>query len=96
MTSDEATLPASAGGPALPDPDTCVGIVELVTDYLEGALGDAERVRFEAHLAECEGCEIYLEQMRSTIAAARLAGLERVAPATLDRLVAAYRATRGV
>jgi anti-sigma factor RsiW len=29
--------------------------VELVTDYLEGALPDAERLRFEAHLAECDG-----------------------------------------
>jgi anti-sigma factor RsiW len=94
MTSDEPRLAASSGAGALPDPDTCAGIVELVTDYLEGVLGDAERARFEAHLAECEGCDIYLEQMRSTIEAARLVELERVAPATLDRLVAAYRATR--
>jgi anti-sigma factor RsiW len=94
MTSDEPPLAVSSGEGALPDPDTCAGIVDLVTDYLDGALGDAERSRFEAHLAECEGCDIYLEQMRSTIEAARLVELERVAPATLDRLVAAYRATR--
>ena len=95
MTSDEPPLAASTGAHALPDPDTCSGIVELVTDYLEGALGDAERARFEAHLTECEGCDIYLDQMRSTIESARLVELERVAPATLDRMVAAYRATRG-
>jgi anti-sigma factor RsiW len=95
MTSHEPPLAPSTGSGALPDPDTCAGIVELVTDYLEGALGDAERARFEGHLAECEGCDIYLEKMRSTIEAARLVELERVAPATLDRLIAAYRATRG-
>ncbi len=95
MTSDEPPLAAPAGSADLPDPDTCSGIVELVTDYLEGALADDSRARFEAHLADCEGCEIYLEQVRTTIATARLVELERVAPATLDRLVAAYRATRG-
>jgi anti-sigma factor RsiW len=95
MTLDEPPLAAPAGTAELPDPDTCVGIVELVTDYLDGALADDTRARFEAHLADCEGCEIYLEQMRSTIEAARLVELERVAPATLDRLVTAYRATRG-
>ena len=30
---------------------TCQELVELVTDYLEGALPAAERARFEAHLA---------------------------------------------
>ena len=58
------------------DPDlACRELVELVTDYLENALPTAERERFEAHLAECEGCDAYVEQVRATI---RLAG--RVAP----------------
>ena len=30
---------------------TCQQLVELVTDYLEGALSAPERARFEAHLA---------------------------------------------
>jgi anti-sigma factor RsiW len=47
---------------------TCKELVELVTDYLEGALAPAERARFEAHLATCSGCRSYLEQMRHTIA----------------------------
>jgi anti-sigma factor RsiW len=46
---------------------TCQELVELVTDYLDGALPDAERARFEAHLAECPGCERHLEQVRMTI-----------------------------
>jgi anti-sigma factor RsiW len=35
----------------------CRELVELVTDYLEGALAPAERARFEAHVADCPGCE---------------------------------------
>jgi anti-sigma factor RsiW len=50
---------------------TCRELVELVTDYLEGALPPAERARFEAHLAECPGCEAYLGQMHGTVAVLR-------------------------
>jgi anti-sigma factor RsiW len=46
---------------------TCGELVELVTDYLEGALSPTERERFEAHVAACEGCEIYVEQIRTTV-----------------------------
>jgi len=42
----------------------CVEAVELVTDYVEGALPDAERRRLEAHLESCPGCTEYLEQMK--------------------------------
>ena len=46
---------------------TCQELVELVTDYLEGALPEGERARFEAHLPRCQGCRNYLAQMRQTI-----------------------------
>ena len=46
---------------------SCQELVELVTDYLEGALEPDERARFEEHLAECAGCRAYLAQMRSTL-----------------------------
>jgi len=46
---------------------TCRELVELVTDYLEGALPQVERTRFEEHLADCEGCTNYLDQMRHSI-----------------------------
>jgi predicted anti-sigma-YlaC factor YlaD len=46
---------------------TCKELVELVTDYLEGALHADERARFEEHLAGCYKCRDYLEQMRQTI-----------------------------
>jgi anti-sigma factor RsiW len=45
----------------------CQQAVELVTDYLEGALSRRERRRFEKHLAICPGCTEYLAQIRVTI-----------------------------
>ncbi len=49
-----------------------------MTDYLENALSDADRRRFERHLSGCPHCTEYLAQMRETI---RLAG--RVTPEDL-------------
>ena len=45
----------------------CQQAVELVTDYLEGALSRRDRRRFEAHLRACPNCSTYLEQIRRTI-----------------------------
>ena len=46
---------------------SCQELVELVTDYLEGALEEPARQRFEEHLAVCAGCRTYLDQMRETV-----------------------------
>lgn len=45
---------------------TCREVVELITDYSEGTLSHADRARFEAHIAGCDGCTSYLEQLRAT------------------------------
>jgi anti-sigma factor RsiW len=45
----------------------CQQIVELITEYLDGALPRSKRRRFEAHLAGCPHCSEYLAQMRATI-----------------------------
>jgi len=69
----------------------CREVVEIVTDYLEGALDERDRERFERHLGGCDGCTAYVEQMRLTL---RLAGRlepEAIAPAFRERLVAAFR-----
>ncbi|MDR3544497.1 MAG: zf-HC2 domain-containing protein [Candidatus Limnocylindrales bacterium] len=92
MSSDGTASRGSEASLGRPDPATCVGVVELVTEYLEDALEPDVRARFEAHLDDCEECEVYLEQMRATIVAAGRVDVEHVPPATLDRLVAAYRA----
>ncbi|GAA4192459.1 hypothetical protein GCM10022252_33880 [Streptosporangium oxazolinicum] len=43
--------------------------MELVTAFLEGALDEPTRHRFEEHLGGCEGCERYLGQFRATVEA---------------------------
>jgi anti-sigma factor RsiW len=58
---------------------SCQELVELVTDYLEGALPPEEAARFEEHLAPCDGCRNYVEQMEQTI---RLVG--SLSPASLS------------
>jgi predicted anti-sigma-YlaC factor YlaD len=45
----------------------CQQAVELVTDYLDGALSRRDRRRFEAHLRNCPNCSAYFEQIRTTI-----------------------------
>src|SRR4029078_11385452 len=55
-------------------PIACRDLVELVTDYLEGALSPEQHARFEKHIAGWDGCTAYLEQMRETI---RLTGTLR-------------------
>jgi predicted anti-sigma-YlaC factor YlaD len=49
---------------------TCQELVELVTDYFEGALDPVDRDRFEAHLGVCPGCTHYMDQMRVTLSVA--------------------------
>lgn len=52
--------------PVLPPDDlACTEEVELITDYLEGALPDGKRKRLELHLETCPGCTEYVEQMRT-------------------------------
>ncbi len=54
--------------PKLRDRDlVCQQAVELVTDYLDGALSRRDRRRFEAHLRRCPNCASYLDQVRRTI-----------------------------
>jgi anti-sigma factor RsiW len=72
-------------------PLSCQELVELVTAYVEGALPRRERRRFDAHIAGCDGCTRYLEQIRETI---RLTGRlepEALAPDAREALLAAFR-----
>ena len=72
----------------------CIEEVELITDYLEDALPDAEPAPLEAHLAFCDGCTEYLEQMRTV--AGSLGGLreESVPDELRDSLIASFREFR--
>ena len=70
---------------------TCRELVELVTDYLEGALPRRERRRFERHIARCDGCTAYLEQLRVTIAMLGTLTEDDVPAPARDELLAAFR-----
>ena len=70
---------------------TCQELVELVNDYLEDRLDTDERARFERHLAECEGCRAYLEQMRHTIFMLGSLTADSLEGHAKERLVAAFR-----
>jgi hypothetical protein len=70
---------------------SCQEVVELVTDYLEGAMSPEDVARFEYHLTLCEGCVFYVDQIRMTIAAVGRIGEEDVPPEIRDDLVAAFR-----
>jgi anti-sigma factor RsiW len=45
----------------------CQELVEVLTEYLDGALGAHDRARLDAHLAICDDCQAYVEQFKTTI-----------------------------
>jgi predicted anti-sigma-YlaC factor YlaD len=67
-------------------------MIEVVTDYLEGALPSEERERYERHLSYCAGCGAYFEQMRETITlTGTVAREEALPPALREDIVAQFR-----
>ena len=70
---------------------SCHELVELVTDYYEGALTRADRKRFEKHIAGCDACTAYLEQIRLTITATGKLTEDDIEPQARDALLVAFR-----
>jgi len=77
------------------EPISCQEVVELVTDYLDGAMSPADVARFDHHLSLCDGCVFYVEQIRLTIDAMGRIGEEDVPPDIRDGLVEAFRDFKG-
>jgi anti-sigma factor RsiW len=69
----------------------CREMVEVITDYLEGAMPRAQRRRFDAHLAGCEHCSEYLAQMRITIRLTGRLRSEDLTPRMRAELLTIYR-----
>jgi anti-sigma factor RsiW len=65
-------------------------MVELVTDYLEGALGRRARRRFEGHLAGCEHCTEYVAQLRATIRVTGTISVDDFTPEMRDEFLQLY------
>jgi RNA polymerase sigma-70 factor, ECF subfamily len=68
----------------------CQEMVELVTDYLDGALDPATTTRFEAHLQACDGCTTYLEELRAVVATVGAIRDEHLDPVYRMRLMDAF------
>ena len=65
-----------------------------MTDYLDGSLSRRDRARFDAHIAGCGNCTLYIEQFRETI---RLTGTLResdVSPEAAATLLEQFEAWR--
>jgi anti-sigma factor RsiW len=69
----------------------CQELVELVTAYFEDALSGRERRSFDAHIAGCDHCNAYLEEMRLTIDATGRLSEDDIAPEARDELLRVFR-----
>ena len=76
------------------DPLVCREFVELVTAYLDGALPRGERLRMEAHLAGCDGCDGYLEDFRLIVRTLGRTPPPPPDPHTRETLLRAFRELR--
>jgi anti-sigma factor RsiW len=74
---------------------TCKQLVELVSDYIEGALSPGLRDAFEQHIAGCDGCDRYVAQMRLTIAMLGKLTEDSIEPGARDRLLDVFRDWKG-
>jgi anti-sigma factor RsiW len=85
--------------PAIPigDDVTCRDFVDFLSEYFSGELAAAECAEFDAHLAECPTCVVYLDSYRKTIQLIRMARdhpEERVPDEVPEELVKAILAAR--
>jgi anti-sigma factor RsiW len=87
-------LPRRLRRPA-PVPDcgglSCREMVELITDYFEGALAPRDSARFEAHISACGDCTAYLAQMRVTLEVVGHLDSPDLDPRVEHDLLAAFR-----
>ena len=73
---------------------SCREVMEILGDYLEGAMTPEDRVRLEEHLADCDGCTAYLEQLRVTIRLSGRLSEDAVSAEGMAPLLEAFRAWR--
>jgi anti-sigma factor RsiW len=76
------------------DDIVCREMVELMSDYLEGALAGDELGRFERHLAGCDGCDRAMDQLRQTMRLTGMLRVEDVPAEEREALLGVYRAWR--
>lgn len=72
-------------------PITCPSVIELATDYREGALTGWRRARVSLHLRRCRHCRSYVHQLDETAQLLR----ELEAPPAADERAALLERLRG-
>jgi anti-sigma factor (TIGR02949 family) len=70
---------------------SCQELVELLTEYLDDALGAVDRARLQAHLEVCIDCRAYVDQFRATVALSRRTHDEKMPPELRNFLMKAVR-----
>jgi anti-sigma factor RsiW len=70
---------------------TCIEVIGLATDYVEGAMTPAQMTRFEMHLNFCDGCYTFVDQIRATAALAGQMTEEQIPEEAKAKLLAAFR-----
>ena len=73
----------------------CQELVEAITDYLEGALPERDRVRFEEHLSVCAKCREYVAQFERTVEAVGRVHERDLDPQVRAGLLEAFRGWSG-
>ena len=69
----------------------CREVVDVLTDYLEGALPAEERASLEQHLLLCQGCSRFVEQLRTSIALTGRLQEADVPAQVMDRVLRMFR-----
>jgi anti-sigma factor (TIGR02949 family) len=73
---------------------TCHELFDFLMAYLDGELPQAERAAFDAHLAACPPCLVYLETYQDAVRLGKAACGEADVPEVPDELVRAILASR--
>ena len=89
VTSDKERLVAAADRSV-----ACAELVALASEYLEGTISPELQERIDTHLAGCEGCTMYMDQLRGVVEAAGHLTPDAVPEEAVDRLLDAFRAAR--
>lgn len=71
---------------------TCADAIELMTHFLDDALSSKDLADFQIHLTQCEGCRVYLDQLRRTITLTTVTrdATVQIAPANFEELVEVF------
>ena len=73
----------------------CEEVVQLASEYLEGAMTPEQMTRFELHLNLCDGCSSFLEQIRTTAELATSLSVEQIPDEMKAKPLAAFRDWKG-